>query len=180
MSQRFLAKFFAVTLGRNGASIFEVRSERDERGNPLVTKIGLRGESSIPVGGRLVPHGADATHIGISRAPGLLLYCAPRSDRPASPVPKPQVPGFARAGGIVALFLTETEARACLNDTLLKEEDPRWEKATRQTLRAIGCHHPVFVVPDEPDLALKGTPGTSTFSRIWYYKILPLFDRASS
>jgi len=124
-------------------SVYLVSGERDEKGYPIVEKIALKGESKVPVGGRL----KNGYLVGITRD-GILLYDEdhPRPDKPQDP----KEVNIAFWGGhtspIVALFLNKEEAIECLNSSGLQNCDSRWRKQTEETLKAIGENHPVFIL----------------------------------
>lgn len=125
---------FAVTI----TSIYLVKDQRDEKGNPVVEKIALKGESEISVGERLT----GGRTVGITPE-GIVLY-------DGRPHQKPEQVNIAHYGGktspIVALFLNEDEAITCFNSEELKPSDPMWEEKTKEALDSIGNNNSVLVV----------------------------------
>ena len=142
MGEKFLEEFFAVTK----TSVYRVSSQKDEKGFPVVEKIALRGESAVPVGGRL--HNGHL--VGIMKTEINLYYedYSPFSGRREQPQ-RPEEVNIHYWGGhtspIVALFLNKEEAMSCFNSENQKNCDPRWRKQTEETLGAIGDNHPVFI-----------------------------------
>ena len=133
-------KFFAVTT----TSVYSVTDKKDDKGYPIVQKIAIKKgkKSKIPIGGRL----KSGRLVGI-QANGIVLYDEdhPRPGRRQ----KPEEVNTSFWGGgtsaIVALFLKEDEAMACLDSKNLKKCDPRWKVQTKKVLSLIKDDHPVLV-----------------------------------
>lgn len=132
--RKLLHKFYAVTQ----TSVYLVTDKRDKNRVPLVKKIALKGESKIPVGGRL----KEGSLVGITRF-GIILYDDIKGR-------DPELINIALWGGrsspITALFLNKKQALACLNSKSLQMCDCRWQRQTKEVDEAIGKDHPVFVV----------------------------------
>ncbi|HEY4526074.1 MAG TPA: hypothetical protein VJL32_03190, partial [Candidatus Paceibacterota bacterium] len=122
---------------------------------PRATKIVLRGPSKVPVGKWLV----GSTMIAVCKS---LIAYTPGKFSLASPLAgvERRIEHVNRAfwgGGtskIVALFLTEGEARECFAQADLQPCDPRWTTSTRQVLAEIGEGHSAFEICHDPRYAL--------------------------
>lgn len=142
-----LHEFYAVTL----TSIYRVRDARDEYGWPMVEKIGRRARSYLPIGGRL----ENGYFVGIRKS-GLVLYhtevtLTGGSEDRARPEEVSRYLWGTSTSKIVALFLTEREARDCLAAVDRQGCDARWRAQTEAVLAAIGDDHPVFILSvDDP------------------------------
>jgi hypothetical protein len=142
--RKLLHEFYAVTQ----TSVYLVTDKKGKNFVPLVKKIALKGESKIPVGGRL----KEGSLVGITRH-GIVLY-----DDDRSPFSKrkgwkdPEEVNIAFHGGktspLVALFLNRKNAFDCFNSKSLQTCDCRWQRQTKQALEVIGKDHPVFVVSE--------------------------------
>ncbi len=154
MEDKVLQEFFAVTM----TSVYHVSATKDERSQPIVEKIALRGESAIGIGNRLT----GGSVVGITRL-GILLYLedySPYSDHKR--LQRPEEVNTTYWGGmtssIVALFLDKDEALACFSELAdcicLTKCDPQWQKQTEAVLVAIGNEHPVFVISADPIMAI--------------------------
>ena len=137
-----LHEFFAVTI----TSVYRVTDQKEEHDWPIVEKIELKGQSKIPVGGRLL----NGHFIGIT-PDRIFLYDEdhPRSDgKRLDPL---RVNTAFWGGGtspIVALFLNKEEAISCLKADNLRQCDARWRKQTGETLKVIGKEHPTFILSE--------------------------------
>lgn len=135
-------EFFTVTQ----TSVYKVTDEKDEKSCPLVEKMALKGESAIPIGGRL----KGGYHVGIMFKAGIVLFPSSESYR------EPELVNIqshgSKTSSIIALFLSKDEAVACLNSKNLQSCDARWKEETLETLNEIGGIHPVFIpsVTDGP------------------------------
>ena len=143
MKEKFISEFFAVTM----TSVYHVTDRKDEDNIPIVEKIALKGESSIPIGSRLLGgHLVGITEIGI------ILYYedyspwtgAPERTQRAMQVNTRMWGG--KTSPIVSLFLDKKEALSCLESESLEEFDSRWKKQTEEVLEVIGKDHPTFIV----------------------------------
>jgi hypothetical protein len=134
-------EFFVVT----ETSVYLVTDKKDENGTPIVKKIVLKGQSKIPVGGRL----KNGNLVGITKERILLYEGEMRNGR----WQRPEEVNTAFWGGgtsqIIALFLKKEEAMKCFNSENLEAWDRRWKKQTEETLKSIGNNHPVFVLSEE-------------------------------
>lgn len=141
-----LNHFFAVTM----TSIYEVK---DRQGNlsPFVKKIVNSGKSTIPVG--VTIEGGTMLSIGLQ-----LIVFIPEGGG---------ITSFQRQAGqvntrfwggltsfVVALFLNENEARACLGSDDIESCDPRWIEKTKEVIDKIGEEHPVFSICHSPGMEL--------------------------
>ncbi|MFA5092021.1 MAG: hypothetical protein WC483_05655 [Candidatus Paceibacterota bacterium] len=135
-----LKKFFAVT----ARSLYRVSAERNEPGWPAVIRIDGDEDEAFPLG----------TGLKNGRFVGLIcgvicLYNDHRASDVERPRPAEMINTRAWGGhtsGVVALFFTEDEARACFAESDRKFADPRWKAKTLAVLEAIGENHPVFVL----------------------------------
>ncbi len=147
-----LERFFAVTT----TSIYEVNDGGGVRHLPVVKKIALRGRSDIIVGGTL--EAAGMVSVGsqiitfIPQAISSVTTGDPCVQRELGLV-NPRYRG-GNTSSVVALFLTEAEARSCLDQNSDVVCDPRWLKQTETVIAAIGDNHPKFSVSHTPELAL--------------------------
>lgn len=138
-------EFFAIT----EHSVYQVSSEKDSEGTPIVQEIAqtIRNGGPVPVGERL--YGGDL--VGI-RWPGIVLYiedrCPISGDRnkPQRPEEVDAVCWGDRTSPIAALCLKKEEALMCLHSKELKGCDQRWRKETEKTLEKIGDNHPIFIL----------------------------------
>lgn len=143
--------FYAVTL----TSVYEVKAKDGEFGYPSATKIALKGESEIKIGEKL----EKSAMISVGRQ---LQAFIPEGGGLTS-----QFVGFERHlenvntyyhGGqtsdIVALFRSKKSAMRCLASDDLQSYDPRWKRATKGVLRAIGEDHPAFSITYWKDLGV--------------------------
>lgn len=133
-----LEQFFAVTL----TSLYRVSAEKDKN-IPIVEKISKRAPSKIEVGEML----RGGYEVGILDDSIILFTSSPsRNDRDPIRV------NIAFWGGntspIVALFLEEKDARICLESGSQNRWDPDYIDNTKETLRAIGKNHPVFIISE--------------------------------
>lgn len=137
-----LHEFFAVTQ----TSVYRVSDEKGENNWPIVEKIALKGESKLPVGGRL----RNGCLVGImgGKLSGIILYDQDHP-RPGSIQPPEMVNTNFYGGGtsrLVALFLEKETAIECLDSENPQPLDPRWQRQTKEVLNAISNSHPVFIV----------------------------------
>lgn len=148
--QGYLGKFFAVTT----TSVYQVVA-KGEGGFPYAEKIALRGESDIPIGGKIKSGGmiAIARRLQAFIPDGYGLATPLCSiERRLEMVNVSWWQG--RTSEIVALFLEQDAALDCFQQLDLEVCDPRWEKQTRQVIESIGDEHPKFSVCRHPGLAL--------------------------
>jgi hypothetical protein len=139
-----LKEFFAVTT----TSIYHVR-DRGKDGASAV-KVALRGGSKIPVKTDIAEGGI------IAICHNLQAFVPERHGRSQW-----RRVGKGRGGkwdfqtsGIVALFLDEAAATACLEAGNPQLCDARWLESTKAVLAAIGEKHPSFHISHDPDLDL--------------------------
>ncbi len=143
-------KFFAVTT----TSVYSVTDKKDDQGYPIVQKTAIKKgkNSKISIGGRL----KNGCLVGI-QADGIILYNE-EHPRPGCRQ-KPEEVNISFWGGgtspVIALFLKEDEARACLDSKDLKRCDPRWEVQTKEVLSLIKDDHPVFVISHDSPITFK-------------------------
>ena len=137
-------EFFAVTT----TSVYKVTDQIDDKGFPIVEKIALKGESSVPVGARL----QNGDLVGISKDRICLYsdeddntYPTKRTQRRSAEEVNTRFWGGGTSP-IIALFFNEDEALKCLNTPDLEICDVRWRKQTEEVLATIGNNHPVFVL----------------------------------
>ncbi len=142
-----LQEFYAVTL----TSIYRVFQRDCEA---VAVKIALKGESKIPVGDELTgPMVAVRTN---------LQFFIPEGGGVFSPIVSVErhienVNTFywlGRTSPIVALFLTEQEARDCFMNEELERCDRRWLESTKKVIAEIGEDNPVFTVCTYPPSSL--------------------------
>jgi len=131
--RKLLHEFYAVTQ----TSVYLVSDKRDKNFVPLVKKIALKGESKIPVGGRL----KKGNLVGISRF-GIILYDDSKRRDPELNM----VLWRGISSSITGLFFNKKQALACLYSKSLQMCDCRWQRQTKEVVEAIGKDHPVFVV----------------------------------
>ena len=117
-------EFFAVTR----TSVYVVKDEKDEKSCPIVEKIALRGESIIPVGGRLT----GGYNVGIMFKAGIVMFPSSMRHREPELVNVRQW-GFCTSP-IIALFLEKDNAMKCFNSDNLQDCDTRWKEETLKTL----------------------------------------------
>jgi hypothetical protein len=145
-----LAQFFAVTI----TSIYKVVAI-DEHHQPYAEKIALRGKSSMPVGSKI----DNGSMIAICHR---LQIFIPEGHGLMSPLTSYErhiesVNTRYWGGGttpIVALFLTEEEARQCFAEPNPEPCDKRWLDSTKKVLQMVGEDHPTITVCHYPDMAL--------------------------
>jgi hypothetical protein len=139
-----LHSFFAVTL----TSLYWVTDRKDQHDWPIVMKIGIAGQSNIPVNAML----KNGTMVGITGPVGIMLY------HPSSRSRLPEMVNVESWGDhtspLVGLFLSEIGARECLATENRVVCDPRFIEETRKVIDAIGSNHPVFVIALEESLRL--------------------------
>ena len=141
-----LKKFYAVTK----TSVYYVRIDL-KLGSPELTKIALRGDSRIPVGGKIT----DGTMLSVGEQ---LIPFIPEGGG---------VTSFRReiamvntrwwgtnTSDVVALFLCKNAALTCHKAKRKKPCDNRWRKETIGVLRAIGKEHPHCSVSTDPSCRL--------------------------
>jgi hypothetical protein len=146
---RFLKEFFAVTIT---GSLYHATMPAETR-PPVVTKIARKGEG--PIGLSLV--NGDLVSVGKQLIMFIPEGCGSMSqvmrvERDIAKVSNCYLGGH--TSDVVALFLEESDARACLEASNLVAADQRWLNSTSRVLDAIGSEHPRFVVATYPDLAL--------------------------
>ena len=139
-----LKEFFAVTR----TSIYHVQ-DRGQNGASAV-KISLRGGSKIPVKTDIAKGGM------IAICHNLQAFVAERHGRSQGHRIRKGKDGKwdFQTSGIVALFLDEVAAMACLEAENAVLCDARWLDSTKAVLDAIGENHPSFFVSHDPDLDL--------------------------
>ncbi len=146
MPQKVLHEFFAVTVGR---SIYEV-SDRMLEGCPVVQKItGDQVRSPYIIIGGLLQNGHL---VGITEFGICLFDHHPKYGNEIDQINSRYWGGT--TSGIVALFLTESEARHCLEVSDLNSFDARFLEQTKGVLEAISEEHPVFQVSDSLRFAI--------------------------
>jgi hypothetical protein len=131
-------EFWAVTQ----TSLYSISSDRDEKGTPLIYKIGRSDQSDIEVGQQLGTKEGKGSHVGITNFKGILIY-TPLGGRCAEE--NCSLFYGAHTSQIVGLFLRLADAMDCFSSSNKVPCDPRWKKETMETLTAIGEDHPVFV-----------------------------------
>lgn len=131
-------KFYAVTK----TSVYLVSDEKDENGHPIVEKIALNGESSIPVDDRL-----DCTYVvGIMSC---LQGYIPGVKSERRPDMRNTRYWTGNSSPITALFTRKDLAFKCLKQPDRHTYDERWEDESRRILSLIGEDHPTFVLGTE-------------------------------
>jgi hypothetical protein len=136
---RRVNKFYAVTL----TSIYRVTWKKGYR--PEAKKIELYRESYRSVGTNL----DEGEFLGIS--PIQLVTYNNINNRDDGPNPRVPPESVAKmdwrcwTSTLIALFLRKREAQKCARKKSWTNLDRRWIKQTRETARAIGPNHPVFV-----------------------------------
>ena len=144
---KVLRKFYAVTL----TSLYEV--EVLGKKIPVLEKLALRGESSIPVGGKFI--GEDKI-LSIGRQ--LILFIPEGGGYIGSFERKIEQVNTrywgAQTSPIIALFLKKNEAEKCFKSENQQECDTRWVKETKEVLKAIGEEHPAFSICHWPEMEL--------------------------
>lgn len=145
-----LAVFFAVTV----TSVYRVVADNGQ-GHPFAEKIALKGESKLLVGHKI----QDGMMIAIARC--LQAYIPEGHSTVSSQTSVErrleQVNTMWWRTGtspIVALFLSEEDARTCFEQLDLVPCDPRWLDQTKEVIVAVGEEHPTITVCHYPDLAL--------------------------
>jgi len=146
-----IREFYAVTTASLGSSLYKVSGQRDGKKTLAVaTKIALRGESSVGVGGKF-----SSDMIAVCR--NLIAY-----------IPKNGLFGFreqqienvktrnwgGRTSRIVALFLDSETAAICFGEDEHIQYDPRWRVDTKAVIEAIGNQNPFFSVGLAPEFRL--------------------------
>ncbi|MFH1093901.1 MAG: hypothetical protein V1739_07090 [Candidatus Omnitrophota bacterium] len=131
-------EFFAVTI----TSVYRVSDQKD-KDVPIIEKIALRGESKIPIGGRL----KNGSLVGLART-GIELYDEDHPKLGRRQRPEEVNTGFigGHTSPIVGLFFKKEEALTCSVSENLQIYDPRWQKQTQEVLNAIGDNHPIFII----------------------------------
>lgn len=133
-----LNKFYAIT---DSSSLYEavIGGEGDI---PHIIKIDMKGESKAPIGFKM----SDGTMIAICKS---LIMFIPEGGGMSTTERQISMVNTRYWGGstslIVALFITEKEARFCLENHMGKDHQQyrnRWKEATIEVLRAIGNDHP--------------------------------------
>jgi hypothetical protein len=132
-------KFYAVT--RTG--VYEVFANI-ANGNPLVTKIRQFDKSLVGLGKSL--QGGMLVCVGTK----LVMYTPASGERMISSIHRLLWGGH--TSSIIGLFETESEAMHCSGHFNRQPFDERWRKETREVLAKIGPDHPVFTLPDVPEL----------------------------
>lgn len=144
-----LQTFFAVT----HTSLYRIDASGDY--SAKVVKIAMRKGSEIPVG-------EDIAEGGMVAICANLITYIPEKYGTGSPLT-----GYERAvecvntrfwkvqtSSIVALFLDESAARACLKAKKRNACDSRWLGSTKQVLEEIGDDHPSFYISHDMGLQL--------------------------
>lgn len=133
-----IREFFAVTK----TSLYRISVNwKDEKGEPEIEKIALKGESSVPIGGMIT----GGNLVGITKR-GIVSYNNSSKNRY-----RPEQVNILHHGGttspITALFIKVGEAKICFFESKnFQNCDPRWRKQTEEVLAAIGDNHPVFIL----------------------------------
>lgn len=125
---RQLKEFFAVTM----TSVYHVKMEE---GHAVMVKIALNGESSIPLGGKLVS--------GYRMAIGANLYAYFSGCNKSLEDTNTRDWG-GQTSPVVALFKNKKAALDCSKKDNLERCDERWKKQTINVLHSIGENHPHF------------------------------------
>lgn len=141
--------FFAVTT----TSLYKVFAMGEDR-KPYAIKIGLRGESSIPIGNKIAGE-------MLSIAKCLQFYipeghswlsCGTSFERRLEMVNTQWYQG--KTSNIIALFFNEDEARKCFAFPDLVSCDPRWLEQTQEILESVGENHPTITICHWPEMDL--------------------------
>ena len=135
-----LERFFAVTL----TSVYRISLE-DER--PIVEKIALRRNNSI-----VTIKGDKSAVDAVVITPVALFMCAAGRDESVI---------IDTSSFLVALFLEEDEALQCAQLHDLVALDPRHSEMRQNVVRAIGIHHPCFLIRKPPGIFSSGNDDTS-------------------
>jgi len=153
MKKKELQVFFAVTM----TSIYRVvaHGKTKYQPYPYAKKIGLRGESQLPLG-TVIDDGmmiAVAKHLQSYIPEGhSMVSCQTSYVRNLADVNT--MWWKTGTSPIVALFLKKREALDCFEQTDLVPCDPRWLDQTKAVIAAIGDDHPTFTVCRFPGLGL--------------------------
>jgi hypothetical protein len=133
-----LKTFYAVT---ESGSLYEINSEKDENGWPIVRRI-AHNRRFVTNSDYYLRRG-DA--VGITEHQGVCLVNT-KTDHKRNFEMTNTTGWGGSTSRIVGLFLERAVAAACLRVTDYFPWDRRWRVQTRETLEAIGNSHPVFLI----------------------------------
>ena len=149
-----LDHFFAVTVSPHGASLYKVMALPEDKGEPYITKIRLRGASNLRIGTVL-----SGPMLAIMKGlqfytpeGGGLLSQMSYTEREIEKVNTAYWKG--QTSDIVALFLREGDAERCFSSPNIRPCDPVWIEETKKVLEAIGKNHPNVTICHFPEFAL--------------------------